>query len=143
MLSLSPAKLLVVLVVALIVLGPEKLPDMARQVGALWGDLRKWRSRLESEVRGTFPQLPPTHEVVQAVRSPLSFLDRLADAHESTDGAGGLVEATQNGSETDPGSNGAAAPGGSDGRAQIRLEPPAASEIALEPQAVPDDPSMN
>jgi Sec-independent protein translocase protein TatA len=82
MLSLSPAKLLVILVVALIVLGPEKLPQMARQLGALWHDLRKWRSRLESEVRGTFPNLPPPEEVARAVRSPLAFLDRLADEHE-------------------------------------------------------------
>lgn len=82
MLSLSPAKLLVILVIALIVLGPEKLPQVARQIGAAWHDLRQWRARLETEVRGTFPNLPPTHEVAQAVRSPLAFLDRLADEHE-------------------------------------------------------------
>jgi sec-independent protein translocase protein TatB len=82
MLSLSPAKLLVILVIALIVLGPDKLPQVARQIGALWHDLREWRSRIETEVRGTFPNLPPTHEVAQAVRSPLAFLDRLADDHE-------------------------------------------------------------
>jgi sec-independent protein translocase protein TatB len=82
MLSLSPAKLLVILVIALIVLGPDKLPQVARQIGAVWHDLREWRSRIETEVRGTFPNLPPTHEVAQAVRSPLAFLDRLADDHE-------------------------------------------------------------
>ncbi len=82
MLSLSPAKLLVLLVVALIVLGPEKLPQVARQLGAAWGDLRRFRARLESDVRGAFPDLPATHEVAQAVRSPLAFLDRLADEHE-------------------------------------------------------------
>src|ERR1700686_169561 len=84
MLSLSPAKLLVILVIALIVLGPEKLPQMARQLGALWHDLRQWRGRLENEVRGTFPNLPPTHEVAKAVRSPLAFLERLADEHEQS-----------------------------------------------------------
>ncbi|HXQ60832.1 MAG TPA: twin-arginine translocase TatA/TatE family subunit [Acidimicrobiales bacterium] len=82
MLSLSPVKLLVVLVIALIVLGPEKLPQVARQLGAAWGDLRRFRTRLESDVRGAFPDLPPAHEVAQAVRSPLAFLDRLADEHE-------------------------------------------------------------
>ncbi|MGD0380876.1 MAG: twin-arginine translocase TatA/TatE family subunit [Acidimicrobiales bacterium] len=82
MLSLSPAKLLVILVIALIVLGPEKLPQVARQIGAAWHDLRQWRSRIESEVRGAFPDLPPTHEVATIVRSPLAFLDRLADEHE-------------------------------------------------------------
>lgn len=82
MLSLSPAKLLVILVIALIVLGPEKLPGVARQLGAAWGDVRRWRVRLEEEVRGVFPDLPPPHQVAQAVRSPLAFLDRLADEHE-------------------------------------------------------------
>jgi len=84
MLSLSPAKILVILVVALIVLGPDKLPQVARQMGSLWHDIRQWRSRIESEVRGTFPNLPPTDEVARVVRSPLSFLDRLADEHERT-----------------------------------------------------------
>ena len=94
MLSLSPAKLLVILVIALIVLGPEKLPQVARQIGAAWHDLRQWRSRIESEVRGAFPDLPPTHEVATIVRSPLAFLDRLADEHEKAlqDGAASGTE---------------------------------------------------
>ena len=76
---LSPAKLLVILVVALVVLGPDKLPKVAKQVGGLWGDFRKFREKLESEVRGNFPDLPSTHTITQAVRSPLSFLDNLAE----------------------------------------------------------------
>src|SRR5580698_5856390 len=91
MLSLSPAKLLVILVIALIVLGPEKLPQVARQIGAAWHDLRQWRSRIESEVRGAFPDLPPTHEVATIVRSPLAFLDRLADEHEKALQDGGAA----------------------------------------------------
>lgn len=97
MLSLSPAKILVVLVIALLVLGPDKLPDLARQLGGMWGDLRRWRTRVESEVRSTFPDLPPTHEVVQAVRSPLSFLDRLADHHERATSAEEVAPPTGSG----------------------------------------------
>ncbi len=78
---LSPAKVLVILVVALVVLGPDKLPKMAKQIGGLWGDFRKFRERLESDVRGSFPDLPSTEKISQAVRSPLSFLDTLADSH--------------------------------------------------------------
>ncbi len=78
---LSPAKLLVILVVALVVLGPDKLPKVATQIGGLWGDFRRFRERLESDVRGTFPDLPSTEQIAQAVRSPLSFLDTLADTH--------------------------------------------------------------
>ncbi len=78
---LSPAKVLVILVVALIVLGPEKLPRVARQIGELWRDFRTFRERLESEVRDSFPQLPSSDTIAQAVRSPLTFLDNLADSH--------------------------------------------------------------
>jgi TatA/E family protein of Tat protein translocase len=78
---LSPAKLLVILVVALVVLGPDKLPKVAKQVGSLWGDFRKFRERLETDVRGSFPDLPSTEKITQAVRSPLTFLDTLADTH--------------------------------------------------------------
>jgi sec-independent protein translocase protein TatB len=82
MLSISPTKLLIVLVVGLIVLGPDKLPRVARQLGAFWGELRKVRDRLEREVRETFPGLPPAHQVAQVVRSPIALLDRLAEVHE-------------------------------------------------------------
>ena len=79
---LSPAKLIVVLLVAIIVLGPDKLPKVARQIGTLWGDFRRLRERLESDVRGNFPDLPSTEKISQAVRSPLTFLDSLADTHD-------------------------------------------------------------
>lgn len=82
MFNLDPAKVLVVLVVALVVLGPDKLPRAARQVGAAWNQLRQWRARLEEDVRGAFPDLPNSSMISQAVRSPLSLLDRLADDHE-------------------------------------------------------------
>ncbi len=76
---LSPAKLLIILVVAVIVLGPDKLPKVAHQVGSLWRDLRRLREKLESEVRGNFPGLPSTEIITRAVGSPLSFLDGLGD----------------------------------------------------------------
>jgi len=142
MLSLSPAKLLVVLVVALIVLGPEKLPQVARQFGALWADLRKWRAKLETEMRSTFPDMPPTHEVVQAVRSPLAFLDRLADAHETSNGS---VEPSSEPAANDE-------PPGPGAAVESRAEPPPNSNGAYGAgargsvsgqQVVPDDPSMN
>ncbi|MBO0715453.1 MAG: twin-arginine translocase TatA/TatE family subunit, partial [Acidimicrobiales bacterium] len=51
MVDLSPAKILVVLVVALVVLGPEKLPRMARQAGRLVNDFRRFRDSVNAEVR--------------------------------------------------------------------------------------------
>jgi sec-independent protein translocase protein TatB len=92
MLLLSPPKLLIILVIALIVLGPDKLPSTARRIGALWSDVKRWRSHLENEVRATFPDLPSTTEIARVVRSPLSMLDRLADGHGATSDAEPAVE---------------------------------------------------
>ena len=99
---LSPAKLLVILVVALIVLGPEKLPQVARQLGALWGDFRAFRDRLESQVRDTFPDLPSTDRITQAVRSPITFLDGLADTHHPTAGDAGTPSSVVAGGSEGP-----------------------------------------
>lgn len=81
MFLLSPGKLVVVVVVALMVLGPDKLPTVAKQVGGFWRDIRRLREKLESEVRGTFPDLPPADTLTRAVRSPLTLLDDLAGPH--------------------------------------------------------------
>ena len=146
MLSLSPAKLLVLLVLALIVLGPDKLPQVARQLGAAWGDLRRFRARLESDVRGAFPDLPPTHEVAQAVRSPLAFLDRLADEHERQRSAESPGSAPPDGHT----GNGHAGAGPSPPAGNGRIADPGAgvdelaghSGVVLPPVEL-DDPSMN
>jgi sec-independent protein translocase protein TatB len=89
---LSPAKVLIILVVALVVLGPDKLPKVAKQIGALWGEFRRFREKLESDVRGSFPDLPSTDTITQAVRSPLSFLDNLADAHSAENGTTSVLD---------------------------------------------------
>jgi sec-independent protein translocase protein TatB len=149
MLSLSPAKILVILVIALIVLGPDKLPNMARSMGAAWHDLRKWRGRLENEVRGAFPDLPSTQKVAQAVRSPIAYLDSLADEHAASVEPG---PTDANGADTDSGANGSGSTNaGANGAASGPAGPPAtgagaASGSARWPEGIEapaDDPSMN
>ena len=149
---LSPAKLLVILVVVLVVLGPDKLPKVARQIGGLWGDFRKLRHRLESEVRGTFPDMPSTEKISQAVRSPISFLDNLADEHASeqatTATANGAAPAESNGtaSRASPEENGV------DGSRPVHnsapVPPPSGDRVVHQVRRtgrveLPDDPGMN
>ena len=55
--GLDPAKLLVILVLALVLLGPERLPRAARQIGAFWREVTKWRERVEDEVRSAMPDV--------------------------------------------------------------------------------------
>src|SRR5580704_11501679 len=100
MFNLDPAKLLVIAVVAIILLGPDKLPQVARQVGAAWRSFNEFRHRMETEVRSTMPDLPPSHEIARLARSPSALLNKLSsmsdgdgdrsgtEANGAVDGAG-------------------------------------------------------
>ena len=102
MLNLDPAKLLVIAVVAIILLGPDRLPQVARQVGAAWRSFNEFRHRMETEVRSTMPDLPPTHEIARLARSPSALLNKLSsmsdgdgrsgtEANGAVDGAGDVA----------------------------------------------------
>lgn len=47
---------LIILLVALIVLGPDKLPDAVRKFGKLYGEARRMADGFTSELRGTLDQ---------------------------------------------------------------------------------------
>lgn len=55
--DLNFTKILVVLVVALLVLGPDKLPKVARQAAGFYNDLRRFRESFNEEVREAFGDL--------------------------------------------------------------------------------------
>jgi sec-independent protein translocase protein TatB len=52
MFNVGGGEILVILVIALIVLGPQRLPDAARQIGKTMGDLRRLSTGFQNEVRG-------------------------------------------------------------------------------------------
>ena len=83
MLSLSPMKLFIIVAVVVILLGPDKLPEVAHKIGASWQSLRRFQQRVESEVRGALPDLPSTNDLARMVRSPVSVLNQLADRVEN------------------------------------------------------------
>jgi Sec-independent protein translocase protein TatA len=78
MFNLDPAKLLVIAIVGIILLGPNKLPQVAKQAGAAWRSFNEFRHRMESEVRNTMPDLPPTSEIARLARSPSALLHHLS-----------------------------------------------------------------
>ena len=61
--SLGPAEILVILVVALIVLGPKRLPEAGRQIGKALAEIRHWSSAVQEEIKEALddsePQPPP------------------------------------------------------------------------------------
>jgi sec-independent protein translocase protein TatA len=94
--SLGPAEILVILVVALIVLGPKKLPEAGRQVGKAIAEVRKWSQGFQDEIksaldpeatRPTYSQPqpgydPPPLPVIPAETAPP------AESDVSTNGTG-------------------------------------------------------
>ena len=93
MFNLDPAKLLVIAIVGIILLGPDKLPKVAKQAGAAWRSFTEFRHRMESEVRNTVPDLPPTSEIARLARSPSALLHHLStlsdddEENEAPDGS--------------------------------------------------------
>jgi sec-independent protein translocase protein TatB len=79
MLGLSPVRLLIIVVVALVVLGPDKLPQYARQAGTAWKSLKGIQQRVEDELREVVPDLPRSSDLARYARSPVSLLNQLAD----------------------------------------------------------------
>src|SRR5580704_9071887 len=100
MFNLDPGKLIVIAVVAIILLGPDKLPQFARQVGGAWRAFNDFRHRMESEVRSTMPDLPPTSEIARLARSPsalLNHLSTMSSDEEETAAKGEVTASTVDG----------------------------------------------
>jgi TatA/E family protein of Tat protein translocase len=86
-LSLSPFKLLVVAAVIMLLMGPDKLPEMAHRIGSSWRALKRLQERMESEVREAIPDLPSTGDIARIARSPISLLNQLADRVDAKEAA--------------------------------------------------------
>ena len=87
MFNLDPAKLLIIGVVAMLLLGPDKLPQVARQVGGAWRSFNEFRHRMETEVRGSIPDLPSTNDIAKLARSPSALLNHLSNMDSNGDTA--------------------------------------------------------
>lgn len=58
--SLGPGEIFVVLVVALVVLGPEKLPGAAKQAGRWLGEFRRLTADLSRQINEAVDEADPT-----------------------------------------------------------------------------------
>ncbi len=56
--SLGPMEILAILVVALVVLGPKKLPEAGRQVGKFLAEVRRWSHNMQAEIRDVIETEP-------------------------------------------------------------------------------------
>jgi sec-independent protein translocase protein TatB len=56
MFNIGGGEVLVIALVALIVLGPQRLPEAARQVGKVMGDVRRLSNGFQNELKGAFSE---------------------------------------------------------------------------------------
>lgn len=70
--SLTGTEVIVILVIALIVLGPDKLPGVARQAGRWFNQLRDLTSNLQNEMRDVLddPTMQPLKELGEFAAQP-------------------------------------------------------------------------
>ena len=85
MFGLTPIKLFIVIAVALVVLGPDRLPQAARQLGSAWRSLKSLQEKIETEVREAIPDLPSTGDIVRIARNPVNLLNSLADRVDNSE----------------------------------------------------------
>ena len=58
--SLGPAEVMVIVILALLVFGPKKLPEIGRQVGGALREIRKVQSTVKAEIDDAMREPPPT-----------------------------------------------------------------------------------
>ena len=126
MLNFSPEKLFLVGVIALIVLGPNRLPQAARSLGRFVATVRRMSQGFQDEVRTALAE--PTDVVSSAVAE-----FRPADIRRS-------VREAVSSTFAPPEQPSPAAPSGSTPQSGSMISPPAATNL---PAGTPDDPNLN
>jgi sec-independent protein translocase protein TatA len=78
--SLGPAEILVILVIALLVFGPDKMPEIARQVGKGVREFRRVQQHLKSELRDVVSEFDrPADGTPAPTGDPVPMLPPRAD----------------------------------------------------------------
>jgi sec-independent protein translocase protein TatB len=77
--NLSGSEIVVILLLALVVLGPEKLPDAIRRFGRTYGELKRMSSSFQEEMRSTI------EEPMREMRETANLLRDQADFTRHTD----------------------------------------------------------
>jgi sec-independent protein translocase protein TatB len=74
--NFSGSEVIFLLLAGLVVLGPERLPGVIRQVGKVYGDLRRASQGLERELRSTFDEpLKDLRSTAESIRSGFGEVD--------------------------------------------------------------------
>ncbi len=131
--NLDPDKLVVLFVIALLVLGPKRMPEVARTAGRWMAEVRKYTSAIQGELHGVMGEpLKQTSalrdEFRSAMAEPRAALEVGAREVRSSFDAAAAVSVP-------PAASNGAAP------VEVASAPPLTGRVP--PAAVPDDPGFN
>jgi TatA/E family protein of Tat protein translocase len=82
--GLSPAHLLIILVIALIVIGPAKLPEVGAAIGKSFREFQKASGGITDALTGTAAQPAPAPPVLPAQTAPTAQPDAAVAQAPST-----------------------------------------------------------
>ena len=85
---------MVIAAVVMLLMGPDKLPDVAHKLGASWRAIKNLQERVEAEVREAIPDLPSTGDIARIARSPVNLLNQLADRVDAKEAAAAEIAAS-------------------------------------------------
>ncbi|HZN12861.1 MAG TPA: twin-arginine translocase TatA/TatE family subunit [Acidimicrobiales bacterium] len=90
MFNVGPAEVLMILVVALLVLGPKKLPEAARQMGKAMTEFRRVTAGLQDEARGVLDEhldvaTPLQPDVLPPAVDPVDSIPPAVEPVEATE----------------------------------------------------------
>lgn len=76
MFNLSGSEIIVILLLALVVLGPEKLPDAIRRAGRTYAELKKMGNSFQTEMRSVLDEpMQEMRETADLLRKSVDFTD--------------------------------------------------------------------
>jgi Tat protein translocase TatB subunit len=142
MFNVGGGELLVIALIALIVLGPQRLPEAMRTVGKVMGEVRRVSSGFQQEMKDAFTDLDADKPRTRREAVPLAraVADVEADAHEGDVGDDAPAVATSPWGDDDPVAAASLSPAVADALDEIvtPLTPPAPGATPAEPAASSD-----
>lgn len=95
MFNLSGSEIIVILLLALVVLGPDKLPDAVRRAGRTYADLRKMTTTFQREMKSAMEEpVREARETADLLRKSTQFDADAAEAAAASDPTGAATIAS-------------------------------------------------